>query len=183
MKKSIVTFLALFVVSYMAFAQVKKKDASKSATEINWISFEEAEVLMKKEPRKVLIDVYTDWCGWCKVLDKKTYSNPQLISYVNKHFYAVKFNAEQKTPVRFLGKDWETQKGTKTNQLAVELMSGRLSYPTTVFLEEGFKNAQPVPGYLEVPQMESIMKFFGDGHYKTTAFNVYQTEFKGEWVK
>lgn len=171
----------LLVISFMAYSQVKGKGKKieKNETGIHWISFAEAEQKMKAEPRKVIVDIYTDWCGWCKVLDKKTYSNPQLIEYVNKHFYAVKFNAEQKEPVKFLGKEWKLE--GNTNRLAMELMNGRASYPTTVFMSEGFKDAQPVPGFLEVPQMEGIMKFIGEGFNTKMTWNDFQRQFKAEW--
>ena len=67
--------------------------------EINWMSFEQAEVKMKEHPKKVIVDVYTGWCGWCKKLDRDIYTNDSLIDYVNEHFYAVKFDAEQKTTI------------------------------------------------------------------------------------
>ncbi|MFT4062867.1 MAG: DUF255 domain-containing protein, partial [Edaphocola sp.] len=120
--------------------------ATDTKKEINWLTFEEAEALMKKEPRKVIVDVYTSWCGWCKVMDKKTYGNDSVIDYINKYYYAVKFDAEQKTPVMFKGKKWEYSAQYKANTLALDLLQGRLSYPTTVFLNEKLENSGPVPG-------------------------------------
>ncbi|MGV3585410.1 MAG: thioredoxin family protein, partial [Adhaeribacter sp.] len=66
---------------------------------INWLSLEEAAVLNKKEPRKMVIDVYTDWCGWCRKMDQSTFSDPEVADYVNKNFYAVKLDAEGKKPI------------------------------------------------------------------------------------
>ena len=190
--KRIVLLLSLFT----AFTQVacgnnpkeRGEDVAKDqevakATEIHWMSFEEAEKKMKEQPRKVLVDVYTDWCGWCKVMDKKTYTNAALIQYVNEHFYAVKFNAEQKAPITFAGKKWEFIPENRANQLAVELMKGQMSYPTTIIMEEGFKNAQPMPGYMETFQMESVLKYIGGDHHKTTPWNDWQRGFKAEWGK
>jgi len=181
MKKLIIASSILLLISLVVFGQGKKPAEVKDTKGINWITFEEAEQKMKEQPKKVLIDVYTDWCGWCKVLDKKTYSNPQLIEYVNKNFYAIKFNAEQKEPVQFLGKKWEFVAAQKSNALAVNLMGGRMSYPTTVFMEEGFKEAQPIPGFMEVYQMEGIMKFIGDNFNKKMNWNDFQHQFKPEW--
>ena len=181
MKKILVIMTALMLGCLSIFAQGNKKEVKSDQKGINWISFGEAEQLMKKEPKKVIIDVYTDWCGWCKVLDKKTYSNPQLIDYVNKNFYAIKFNAEQKDAFMFMGKSWTYQPKNKANELAIELMQGRMSYPTTVFMEKGFTEAQPVPGYLEVGQMEGILKFIGEGFNKKISWNDFQHQFKAEW--
>ena len=63
------------------------------AQQIQWMSLSEALEAQKKEPKKIIMDVYTKWCGPCKLLDKKTFANPDLARYVSEHFYAVKFNA------------------------------------------------------------------------------------------
>ncbi len=163
----------------MACASDKKDGQSN---EIHWMTFEEAEAKMKQQPKKVLIDVYTGWCGWCKVMDKKTYSNDSLVKYVNDNFYAVKFDAEQKAPVNFMGKKWEYSSTNRVNELAVQLMQGRMSYPTTIFMDENFQNAQPVPGYLEVFQMESILKYIGSNNHKSKPWNEWQHDFKAQWA-
>ena len=156
-------------------------DGGKSDTEIHWMSIQDAEQKMKEHPKKVLVDVYTGWCGWCKTMDKKTYSNAALIKYVNDNFYAVKFDAEQKSTIHFLGKEWKYQPENRVNALAIDLLHGRLSYPTTVIMEENFKSAEPIPGYLEVPVMESILKYFGDNHYLHMKWPDYQKTFKPSW--
>ena len=64
------------------------------AQAIEWMTFGEAIEAQRKNPKKIIIDVYTDWCGPCKLMDKKTFQNPDVAAYISKHFYAVKFNAE-----------------------------------------------------------------------------------------
>jgi thioredoxin-related protein len=173
----LVIFLGLLLMTTQMACASDKKDNS----EIHWMSFEEAELKMKEKPKKVIIDVYTSWCGWCKVMDKKTYSNDSLIRYVNENFYAVKFDAEQKTPVSFKGKKWEYSAQNRANDLAVQLMQGKMSYPTTIFMDEGFENAQPLPGYLELFQMESILKYIGGNIHKAKPFTDWQHDFKPSW--
>ena len=63
--------------------------------EIQWLTMEEAYEKTQKEPKKILVDVYTDWCGWCKVMDRGTFRDEKVVAYVNEHYYAVKFDAEQ----------------------------------------------------------------------------------------
>lgn len=165
-----------------AFSQVAcATDNKKEANEIHWMSFEEVEAKMKEKPKKVLIDVYTGWCGWCKVMDKKTYSNDSLIRYVNEHYYAVKFDAEQRNPVAFQGKKWQYSSQGRVNELAAQLLQGRMSYPTTVFMDENFENPQPMPGYLEIFQMESILKYLGGNNHKSMPWQDWQHSFKPSW--
>lgn len=179
-KTGLFLMMVLFLGAQIAFAGNGDKDNTKEA--INWITIEQAEQKMKEKPKLVLVDVYTSWCGWCKVMDKKTYTNPALIKYVNDNFYAVKFDAEQKSAIHFMGKDWHYSNQKRVNDLAVDLLRGRLSYPTTVIMEKNFKSAQPIPGYLEVPQMESILKFFGDNVYLHEKWEDYQKTFKSSWA-
>ena len=60
---------------------------------IKWLSLGELQTAYAKNPKPIIIDVYTSWCGWCKVMDKNTYSNDKVADYINEHYYAVKFNA------------------------------------------------------------------------------------------
>lgn len=174
--RKILLLLGVWVMAtQMACATDKKNN------EIHWLTIEEAEVKMKEKPKKVLVDVYTSWCGWCKVMDRETYANDSLIKFVNENYYAVKLDAEIKTPITFMGKKWEYSAQNRVNQLAYDLLQGRLSYPTTVFLDENFQNAQPTPGYLKIFQMESILKYLAGNNHKTKPWEEWQHDFKAQW--
>lgn len=119
---------------------------------IKWMTFEEALAANQKEQRKIFIDVYTDWCGWCKVMDKKTFTDQTVIDYMNEHYYAVKFNAEKEDPIVFQGKNFELVDGGRRpiHTLAYAMLDGQLSYPSYVYFNEsvqritiskGFKDA------------------------------------------
>jgi thioredoxin-related protein len=163
-----------------------KNDQSEKKTKtaqqgIQWISLEEAEAKMKVEPKKVYIDLFTDWCYWCKVMDKKTFTNPSVIDYLNQHFYCIHIDAETKDSILFQGKKYGRLPNSKTNDLAAQWMKDRISYPSSIFMEEGFVNPQPVPGYLEIPVMEMILKYFGENKHKTTPWETWSKTFKGVW--
>ncbi len=189
MKRILLFTCACMLFSAYSFAGDKGKKAKAAAsheqkddsTEIRWMSLDEVQVAMKKEPKKVYMDVYTDWCGWCKVMEKKTFSNKDVIRYMNKNFYAVKFNAERTDSIMFMGKLYGFVPSYRANQLAVDLMGGRMSYPTSVILEENFQNPAPIPGYLDVTMMEKILKYLGENIYKTTQFPEYEKQFVASW--
>lgn len=171
--------LGLLLIGIITFAFADKKKSNENG--IKWVTVEQAEALMKKTPKKIYVDVFTSWCGWCKVMDKKTFSNPDVIAYMNENFYCIHMDAENTSKIMLKGKEYGAYEGSKNNALAVEWLGGRMSYPTSVFLDEDFVNPQPVPGYLEVPQIEMIAKYFVENKHKTTPFETYQKEFKSTW--
>lgn len=189
MKKGIYVILApmvlLIIVSVFAFKEkaITKtettKTSSQQAQEVNWISLEEAEKLNKTAPKKFLIDLYTNWCGWCKVMDQKVYSDAKVYEYINTNFYAVKLNAEQKESILFQDKTYAFNPAlgkTGINQLAYDWgnTEGRIGYPTLVFLDENLVKLEADPGYKEVPQMLQKLKFYGDNKYKTMNWQQFQ---------
>jgi thioredoxin-related protein len=161
--------LALLAMPITSF---RPATAPAQQASIQWYTMEEVQQLSKKEPRKVFIDMYTDWCGWCKVMDKNTFTNAEVIQELNNTFYAVKFDAEGKDEVVFRDKAYNfvPQGGRGYHELAAYLMQGKLSYPTTVFLDENLELISPVPGYLPPEKMIPILEYIGDDHYKSTKF-------------
>ena len=145
------------------------------------MTVEEVQEKMKTEPRKVYVDIYTDWCQWCKVMDKKTFTNPNVIAYMNQHYYCIHFNAETKKVVNFKDKQYTASADGKTNALALEWTQGQLGYPTSVFFDEGFVNPVPVPGYFDVQTMEMIAKFIVEHKHKSVNFERYKAGFKPTW--
>ena len=187
MKNLILTLLSVLLISPAVLAEDPQRNKKKTKketiddTKINWMSLGEVEAAMVKKPKKVFIDVYTDWCGWCKVMDKKTFSNKEVIKYMNEHFYAVKLNAEQKDTIRFKGKSYGFVPQYRSNQLAAELLAGRMSYPSFVIMEEHFQNPMQIAGYQNVSTMEKILKYIAGNIYKTTQYPEYEKTFVGTW--
>ncbi len=150
---------------------------------VKWMSFEEAIVKSKTEKRKIFIDVYTDWCGWCKVMDKNTFSEPNVAKILNEDFYPVKFDAEQTQDVVFEGNTYKfVPYGNKgTHQLAMALLNNQMSYPTVVFLNEDFAMIQPLAGYQKAEEFHKIIQFIGEDHYKKMKWTDWQTVYKSPY--
>ncbi len=167
---SLRTFLGLFCL-LLLLGSFTGKQPKKG--KINWLTLEEAAALNKKEPRKMVVDVYTDWCGWCRKMDKSTFSNQEIADYVNKKFYAVKLDAESKAPITINGKTYKYNAQYRSHEVAIALLKGQMSYPSTVYLDEKMAILAPVPGYLDVPAFKSILTYFGENHYQKKSFQEY----------
>jgi thioredoxin-related protein len=172
MKRFFTFFLIAFVfVGTSSF--ISDKTVKPTDDKIEWLTLEEAFASNQKEPRKILIDVYTGWCGWCKVMDKKTFTNPAVIQYVNKTYYAVKLNAESKEPITIGDTKYEFDASNRSHEAAVALLQGKMSYPTIVYLDESFNMIQPISGYMEAPEFHQVITFLGGNYYKKQQFDQY----------
>ncbi len=151
-----------------------------AATEIEWKTPQEVDKLMQEEPKKVLVDFYTSWCGWCKVMDKNTYSDENIINYINENFYAIKFDAESKDSFEFQGEMYKYNPKARAHEWAITYLGGRMSYPTTLFLLEGFQTPMAIPGYIKTPVMEVILSFINTESFKTQNFEDYQKTYESK---
>ncbi|MBK9735306.1 MAG: DUF255 domain-containing protein [Saprospiraceae bacterium] len=165
----LLTFLLISLQSSQLFAQNK----------IKWLSWEEALEKSKKDKKKIFIDVYTDWCGWCKKMDKTTFSEDHIARYVNANYYAVKFDAEMKIPVTLKGKTYNFVKsGTSGyHEFAAHILQGKMSYPSMVFMDEDVSMIQAIPGYQDSPTFEMIITYFGSNSHKSIPWNKYMNLF------
>ena len=160
-------------------AQVTEKSAGKEV-KIKWYTFEDAYNLSKKKPKKMIIDMYTEWCGWCKKMDAETFTNPVIVKYMNAHFYCVKFDAERKDTIVLDGVKYVNPNPTgkrSTHQLANELLHNSMSYPSYVLLDEKGKFIITVPGYHQAKEFEAILSFFGENVYLNSTQETFQSNF------
>ncbi|HEY4655387.1 MAG TPA: DUF255 domain-containing protein [Cyclobacteriaceae bacterium] len=152
---------------------------------VQWMSFEEAVAQSKKVKKKIFIDVYTDWCGWCKVMDKNTFSDPEIARVLNENFYPVKFNAEQREPVEFAGHTFRFIESGRSgyHELAASLLNNKLSYPSVVFLTENFEMIQPLPGFHKPDEFHKIIQYIGEDHFKSQSWNDFQKTYKSPYAR
>ncbi len=172
--KRVLIFTFILAFSLPLFAQKQK---------VKWYSFEKAIEMNKKEPRKILVDVYTDWCGWCKKMKKNTFNHPKIAKYINNNFYAVRFNAESNKKVTFKGKTFVNNKNKKKkpHQLAIALLRGKMSYPSVAYLNENNQLITTVPGYYGPKDMEPILNFIINEAYKNQSFKDFKKNFSGSF--
>jgi len=153
----------------------------KPATGVNWMTVAEMEAAYTRQPKPILVDVYTGWCGWCKVMDRETYSNKQVADYINKNYYPVKLDAESKEKFVWNNKTYSYNEQYKSNELAVWLLYGQMSYPSTVFLPTLDSKPAPMAGYLKPAELEAPLRFFGDGAFKSMSYQDYMKTYKTSW--
>lgn len=135
-------YILIPIVAFVLSFQLQAQD------QINWLKFEEAIAANEQNPKMILVDVYTDWCGWCKKMDKETFTDPAVIAHINQNFYAVKMNAEDsKRTFEFMGK-------TYTEAQMAASMRVR-SYPNFVVIEPKLQNIAQLPGYRNPEQFIS----------------------------
>ena len=168
--------LAFVFAPVVLFAQ-SAPAKPESGKAIKWITFEEALKLNKKKPRMIFVDIYTDWCGWCKKMDKETFADPVVASYINKKYYAVKLNAEQSEAISFKEQQFVNPnpgKSRSTHQLAMALLKNESVYPSYVILDRASDWTFKLKGYKTPVELLPILKYYGDGDYKKMSLGEFQ---------
>jgi thioredoxin-related protein len=160
-------------------------DSTTAVAEVKWYTVEEALKMQDSTKKKIFMDVYTTWCGPCKMLDANTFHHPEIMRLLNEYFIPVKFNAESGDTIVYKGQtyvnpNYSPKPRTSTHQFAIYIASTQqgLGYPTMVWLDENGDMIQPLSGYLEPSRLEPILNFFGTNAYKTTTWPDYYKEFK-----
>lgn len=146
-------------------AQRQQPSVPTQQGKINWISFEELQKKQKQSPKKVMVDVYTEWCGPCKMLDRYTFADKRVADFVNENYYAVKFNAQHENAINYKGKkfanpNYDPKKGQKRRNATHELARafGVRSYPTVMFLDEKLNVIQKIPGFRKADQFIPVLQ-------------------------
>jgi thioredoxin-related protein len=148
--KRIVTQLA-FLLALTAAAPVPADEAP-----IAWRSWDSGMEEARKRGLPILLDVYTDWCGWCKRMDRDVYSRPEVRDYVRRSFVPVKLNAEASRPAEYEGQAYTSR------SLAAAL--GVTGFPTTVFFRANGEYVTRVPGYVPADRFLAVLRYIGEGH-------------------
>jgi thioredoxin-related protein len=168
-----IKLLLLFIVFGLTFKAQNENGL------VNWLTLKDAQEKNKAQPKPFLVDIYTDWCGWCKHMMKTTYSDPNIAAYVNQHFYPVKLNAETKDTIEYNGKTYlPTSKDPKTpHQLAIKFLGNSLSYPSTVFVTNNYEYNLLTQGFLDEKKIEPVLVYMVENVFKTTQYEDFSERF------
>ena len=149
-----------------------------STSLVRWYTVDEAADAMNGEGRKIILELYTDWCGWCKRMEGITLQQPHIAQYLNENFYPIRFNAESKQAINFKDKSYEfvAPPGTTGyHEFVAQFMEdGRLSFPTIVFLDEDLNVIQSMVGFKTPYEFEQIITYFATDHYKKMPWQKYR---------
>lgn len=146
--------------------QTRESSVASPVSTVSWKSFDEGIALAQRENKKVLVDVYTDWCSWCKKMDSEVYTDPAVTRILGQSFVAVKLNAESSKPLTF--------QGQSLTEGSFSAGAGVTGYPTTIFLESNSTPITLLPGFVPAERFATILAFIGEDHYKTTTFEDFQ---------
>ena len=176
--------IALVIALLLPVSATFAQDAAQQpADKITWLTLDQAMVQWQQDmkayqdepdekkkvpPKKFFIDVYTSWCGWCKRMDATIFADPVIAKVMNEHFYAIKLDAEMKTPVVWDGHTFVNPNPDgkrSTHQFAASLLDNRLSYPSYALLDENAKRIALYKGFKQANDFLGIMLFFGKNQY------------------
>lgn len=182
MKK--IVLLSAFLGTMISCGQEKTKDiktapkvekTEQKQESIQWMTMNEALEAQKKNPKKILVHFFAKWCPMCKRMEGHTYTNPEIVKYINENYYAVSFDAEGGESVDYQGKNYgnptynpnkEVRYGGNGSFNEFARYMGVRGYPTMVLFDE---NAQPITnfsGYIRPKEVEPYLAVIATDEYK-----------------
>lgn len=166
--------------TFGSFASLNYTNYSEKSL-VNWVTFEEAYNLCKLKPRPIMVDIYTTWCGPCKMMSSQTFNHPQIAKYINENFYAVKFDAESKDSVKFDKYTFVSSDPTNPkapHHFAASILDNNLAYPSIVFLSNQIQRLDIIRGFMPPKSFEPILNYYGSGDYQKLKWEEYEKTFQ-----
>jgi len=169
---AITVFVIIIAVAFgLILNSQSTSGASDPGTSLSWKTFDEGIVLAGQTNKKLLVDVYTDWCTWCKKMDSDVYTDKRVIEALNASFVLVKLDAESDKTVHYEGKS--------LSETEFARMVGVTGYPSTLFFDSTGKPITLLPGYVPAPKFVPVLRYIGDNHYQTVSFEDYLAKAAG----
>jgi thioredoxin-related protein len=143
-------------VARLFFAVLAFLPLASSARAVEWKSWNPGLAAAASSKRPVVVDVYTDWCRWCRQMDREVYGRADVSEYLAARFVTIKLNAEGPEAVTYKGRDLTARSLASSFDVS--------GYPTTVFLAPNGDHLANVPGYIEPARFLLLLRYIGDGH-------------------
>jgi thioredoxin-related protein len=173
-----ITALVLLTQSSVLFVQ----QPAKASEPVHWYTIREAVLLQKKNPKIIMVDISTSWCGPCKLMMKNTFGNEKIANYLNDNFYPVKLDAETNDSIVFNGTVFKNgnSSGSQVHDFVTFILEKDVTYPSIVFFDKDFKSVKVVKGYYKADEFEPLMKFLGSKKYLYTKYEDFKKTFVSE---
>jgi thioredoxin-related protein len=175
----VIRIFTLLIIMVATDTSVSIAGAEKG-TGVKWMTPAEFSAMNFDTKKPIIIDVYTSWCYYCKVMDKTTWRNDSVAAYLGANYHAIKLNAESKDPYDWNGTSYNYEAKYKVNMLAVKLLGGNMVYPSTVIIPV---NGEPevLKGAFSAKELEMILKYYGDRLNETKTPEEFMKFFSGKW--
>ncbi len=128
-------------------------------------SFEELLRLAQKHKKKIVINVYADWCSWCKKMEKSTFPDSEVQKELKRNYYFYRMNGESSDIIEYDGRKWT--KAQLTHAFGIR------GFPATIFLNYNSKPITVLPGYVDAKTFSNILKYIGDDIYIKMTFDEF----------
>lgn len=162
MKKTLTLIITLFLVSFIGHASDK--------IELKWKKYDVGLAEAKKAKKKIIVDVYTDWCKWCKKLDKEVYANDSIAAYLENQYILVKVNGESSTKIKYKEKQLSEMQLTQLFKVT--------GFPAIIFLDSTGEVIDRISGYVTPDRFLPIVKYIGEDHYKKITWEEFLDKYQ-----
>ena len=165
-KKYILIAIVMVAAAATVYMASKFSKHAQDPATIEWHNVSDGMALSHSTNKKILMDVYTDWCTWCKKMDKETYSKGEIASYISDHFIPVRLNAESQQMRLF-----DTVHITDADLASAFHVTG---YPTTIFIQSDGKPITSLPGYVETDEFKNVLRYIAEDAYMKMGYDDFK---------
>jgi thioredoxin-related protein len=165
-----ITVLALLFACFLSAAAQAGDNNPKAAAQPTWLGFDAGMKEARRTNKKVFVDVYTDWCGWCKKMDKEVFSHAAVGPYLSEQYVLVRLNAESAAKVSY--------KDTQSSEMELARKFGVTGYPTSLFFEPNGDLITSLPGYVKADDFMAVLKYFAESHYKKLDWQAFYDQYR-----
>lgn len=126
---------------------------------VQWHQFTGGYEKAKRERKPVVVDFYADWCHWCKVMDRQTFTAPKIANSLNREYVAIRVDMNSSTPVRYQGRS--------LSPADFASMMGVKGLPTVIFMDKSGEVVTRLPGFVRAETFQALLGYIRDECYNT----------------